>query len=142
MLKPLHRHLIYYKNIEGNIDWNGGHLLSRGAGNEFIQSQRSQGERPCQHDASCRCLEQEASPPAGRRRPQVHLRSLKVFHYFNLGVHAGGTQVSSLKEKKREREKKKNRVLPRVELALMRFSCNYFSAITIRTTTTEDLIRQ
>lgn len=33
-------------------------------------------------------------------------------------------------------------VLPRVELALMRFSCNYFSAITIRTTTTEDLIRQ
>lgn len=32
--------------------------------------------------------------------------------------------------------------LPRVELALMRFSCNYFSAITIRTTTTEDLIRQ
>lgn len=41
-----------------------------------------------------------------------------------------------------KKERKQSRVLPRVELALMRFSCNYFSAITIRTTTTEDLIRQ
>lgn len=42
----------------------------------------------------------------------------------------------------REKKEKVSRVLPRVELALMRFSCNYFSATTIRTTTTEDLIRQ
>lgn len=123
------------------LEW--GHLLSRGAGNEFTQSKSSQGESPCQRDAFCRCLEQERLKAVRRllqpsdSRPQFPLRSLRVFNYFNLHFHAGGTQVSSLNEKK-----KKKTVLPRVELALMRFSCNYFSAITIRTTTTEDLIRQ
>ncbi len=97
MLKPLHRHLIYYKTTEwARLEW--GHLLSRGAGNKFIQSQSSQGENLCQQDAFCHSLEQEylkamrlfSSPSTS---PQFPLSSLRVFNYFNLYFHAGETQV-------------------------------------------------
>lgn len=58
MLKPQHRHLIYYKNIEwARLEW--GHLPSHSTGNKFIQSQSSQGENLCQQDAFCHSLEQE-----------------------------------------------------------------------------------
>lgn len=58
MLKPPHRHLIYYKNIEwASLEW--GHLLTRGTGNKFIQSHSSQGEKLCQQDAFCHSLEQQ-----------------------------------------------------------------------------------
>lgn len=146
MLKPRHHHLIYYKNIEwASLEW--GHLLSRGAGNKFIQSQSSQGENPCQQDAFCHSLEQEHWNAVRLFLQPVDVASVSLQYLTTLifTFIQGGNSGSSVKEKKEKRQEKKKqsiRVLPRVELALMRFSCNYFSAITIRTTTTEDLIRQ
>lgn len=136
MLKPTHHHLIYYKNMEqSGMEW--GHFLSHCPGNKFMQSQSSQGESLCQ---CCACWNKSTAfdfslqlLAAAAASPQ-YLTTL-IFTFIQ------EKRRFLLKERK-EGKMKNRRVLPRVELALMRFRCNYFSAITIRTTTTEDLIRQ
>lgn len=110
MLKPLHCHLIYYKNIEwARLEW--GHLLSRGTGNKFIQSQSSQGENLCQQDAFCHSVEQEylkavrLLPPARRRRlsfPSVHCEYLTTLIFtFMQG------KLRFLGESRRRKKKKR-----------------------------------
>lgn len=148
MLKPLHRHLIYYRNIEWARQGMGvtcfhavQEINSYKVSQVKVKADVSKMHFVILWNKSIWKQWDCSSSPSPS--PHFPLSSLRVFNYFNLHFHAGETQVPRWKKKKKKKKKEKlSRVLPRVELALMRFSCNYFSATTIRTTTTEDLIRQ
>lgn len=140
MLKPLHRHLIYYKNTEWAIGWNG--VTCFHAAQEMNSHKVSQVKVKARvskmhfvvvwNKSVWKRWDVSSSPAtAGLSFPSVRWEYLTTLIF------------TFMQGKLRfPRWMKKKTVLPRVELALMRFSCNYFSAITIRTTTTEDLIRQ